>query len=79
VAPAVLPTMPLPSKITMELGEPLDWTSYDEAAAEDPVLLQTCYDEIIEVMQRAMDRMAEENPWPVLSRLGKLINPFRWA
>jgi 1-acyl-sn-glycerol-3-phosphate acyltransferase len=79
VAPAVLPTMPLPSKITMELGEPLDWTSHDEAAAEDPVRLQACYDEIIEVMQRAMDRMAEENPWPVLSRLGKLANLFRWA
>jgi hypothetical protein len=71
-APAFLPSLPIPTKVTVQLGAPLDWTRHEPGNAEDPEVLQACYDEITEVMQRDMDRMAESNPYPILTRLNEL-------
>jgi len=58
VAPGFVPQMPLPSKITIEVGKPFDWHErYDTAQAKDPKVLQRCYDEIVGGMQQTMDRL----------------------
>ncbi len=74
--PAFIPSIPLPSKVTVELDAPIDWRHFDAADAEDHSVLEACYDEIETVMQSRLDRMAEENPYPILTRLAQL-NPVR--
>jgi 1-acyl-sn-glycerol-3-phosphate acyltransferase len=82
--PAFIPSISLPSRITVELGQPLDWSHHASAGnatdgvhrgqncATDPEVLQECYDEITGVMQSAMDRMSRQNPYPILRRLNDL-------
>jgi 1-acyl-sn-glycerol-3-phosphate acyltransferase len=79
VTPAYLPSVPLPAKITVELGKPIDWSHYGPAKARDPGVLQRCYDEITGTMQRTMDALDREHPYPVLTRLNELrpINVLR--
>jgi 1-acyl-sn-glycerol-3-phosphate acyltransferase len=72
VVPAFVPTLPLPAKVTVQIGRPLNWARYSAAQAHDPKVLQQCYDEITTVMQRTMDRLAAEHPYPVLGRLNEL-------
>ena len=72
LTPAFIPSIPVPSKISVDLGEPLDWSDYGAEAADDPEVLEACYDEITGVMQKAMDRMHEANPYPILRRLNEL-------
>jgi len=69
VTPAFVPTLQLPAKITVEIGEPLDWQRFGAEHAADPDVLRTCYEEITTTMQRALDRLVAENPYPVLRRL----------
>ena len=76
--PAFLPSVPLPSKVTVELGPPLDWTHHPVEAADDPAVLQACYEEVTGRMQEALDRLAGERPYPLLSRLNEL-RPSRAA
>lgn len=76
VTPAFVPTIQLPSKITVELGRPLDWTRFPPHRSADPEVLRDCYQETMVVMQEAMDRMAAEYPWPVLTRL-RALRPDR--
>jgi 1-acyl-sn-glycerol-3-phosphate acyltransferase len=71
----LLPGVPLPAKITMELGEPIDWSHLGPEAADDPKVVDRCYAETIEAMQASLSRLADENPYPVLSRLRSLL-PF---
>ncbi len=71
-APAFIPSLPIPSKMTVELGEPIDWTHHGPDAADDPEIVDACYEEIVERMQQTLSRLAEENPHPVLSRLNSL-------
>ncbi|MGZ6964765.1 MAG: lysophospholipid acyltransferase family protein [Acidimicrobiia bacterium] len=67
VVPGGIPTWPLPAKITVELCAPLDWSNrYGPEAAEDDVIVRACYDEITEVMQAALDRLAAERRHPIL-------------
>jgi 1-acyl-sn-glycerol-3-phosphate acyltransferase len=77
ITPAFIPSMPLPSKVTVELGRPLDWSRYGRAKAKDPRVLKHCYNEIVEVMQATLDRLAAERPFPILSRLTELRPGFR--
>jgi hypothetical protein len=42
-------------------------------AADDPEVVDRCYDEITDVMQRTLSTLARENPWPVLRRLRSLL------
>lgn len=67
IVPGGIPTWPLPAKITVELCEPIDWTSrYGPEAAEDEVIVRRCYQELTDVMQAVLDRLAAERRFPVL-------------
>ena len=72
VAP-VLPPAPLPAKVTVEFLHPLDWSDAGAEGARDPALVQARYDQVIGLLQAGLDRLREERPRPVLSRLG--LNP----
>jgi 1-acyl-sn-glycerol-3-phosphate acyltransferase len=65
--------LPLPAKITVEVCEPLDWTGYGPDAADDCGVVEQCYAELVDVMQQTLDRLAEANPYPLLSRLRSLL------
>ncbi len=73
VSSAALPGLPLPAKITTEVCEPLDWSGFGPDAADDPRLVDRCYDEITTRMQDTLDRLAAERPHPLLSRLKSLL------
>jgi 1-acyl-sn-glycerol-3-phosphate acyltransferase len=77
-APAFIPSLPLPSKVTVEIGDPIDWSHYGPEAASDPECLQACHDELVAVMQRTLDALAEETPYPIISRLNDM-RPSRIA
>lgn len=57
VAPIVVPHVPLPAKVTVEVLDPIDWHLGD-GAADDPATLERCYAEVVDVMQGALDRLA---------------------
>ncbi len=69
-----IPGIPLPAKITVQICEPLDWSRFGAKQANDPEVLQRCYDEITGVMQETLDDLADETPFPVLSRLRSLVS-----
>lgn len=75
--PGFVPSLPLPAKITVELGEPLDWSRYGPRAASNARIVKRCYEEITGVMQAAMNRLAAEHPFPVLTRLAEFVLPAR--
>jgi len=67
VVPGGIPTFPLPAKITVELGPPMDWSSrYGPDAADDEMIVQDCYRELTETMQTTLDRLAAERRFPIL-------------
>jgi 1-acyl-sn-glycerol-3-phosphate acyltransferase len=65
--PAML-GVPLPARITVQVCEPLDWSRFGPEGANDPDVLEQCYQEITSVMQTTLDTLAIENPRPLLSR-----------
>jgi 1-acyl-sn-glycerol-3-phosphate acyltransferase len=71
----LLPGVPLPARIRVELGPPLDWSAFGPDAADDPAIVDRCYDEITTQMQHTLDRLARETPYPVAQRLLGLL-PF---
>lgn len=73
VSSPMLPAVPLPAKITVQMCEPLDWSHYGPDAVDDPDVLQQCYEEITSRMQEALDALVEENPRPLMSRVRKLV------
>jgi len=67
VVPGGIPTWPLPAKITVELGEPINWsTRYGPEAADDDLVVRACYEELTGVMQATLDRLASERRFPFL-------------
>ena len=67
VVPGGIPTWPLPAKITVELCEPIDWSSkYGPEAAEDEAIVRNCYQELTTTMQTTLDRLAAERRFPIL-------------
>lgn len=72
IAPAFVPSLQLPAKVTVEFGKPLDWSHYGRKAVHNSRIVQKCYDEITGIMQRTLDAMAEERPYPILTRLNEL-------
>jgi 1-acyl-sn-glycerol-3-phosphate acyltransferase len=78
VTPAFIPSLALPSKVTVELGRPLDWLRYGRAKSNDPRVVKRCYNEIVGVMQATLDRLAAEHPFPILTRLNEL-RPRFWG
>jgi 1-acyl-sn-glycerol-3-phosphate acyltransferase len=69
LTPASVPSLQLPSKVTVHFGVPLDWSRYRPGQAHDPAVLQACYDEITGRMQKTLSRLARAHPYPVLERL----------
>ena len=65
--PAML-GVPLPAKITVQVCDPLDWSRFGPESADDPDVLEQCYQEITSIMQATLDTLAIENPRPLLSR-----------
>ncbi len=70
--PAFVPQMPIPSKMTIQLGRPIDWSRHGSDSADDQEIVETCYAEITGEMQATMDRLAKEHPYPVLTQLNNL-------
>jgi 1-acyl-sn-glycerol-3-phosphate acyltransferase len=70
---AGLPGIPLPAKITIRILPPMRWSAYPKRAADDPKVVRRCYREITGVMQATLTALAEERPYPVLSRLASLM------
>ena len=67
IVPGGIPTWPLPAKITVELGEVIDWPHlYGPDAADDDVIVRRCYEELTSTMQSALDRLAAERHFPIL-------------
>jgi hypothetical protein len=67
VVPGGIPTWPLPAKITVELCEPIDWSSrYGPETAHDDVIVRACYEELTHAMQKTLDRLVAERRFPVL-------------
>ena len=71
IMPAFIPTVQLPAKVTVQIGEPIDWR--EERSRElDRETIDACYEEVTSVMQATMDDLAREDPYPILTRLGEL-------
>ena len=63
-----LPTLPLPSKATVQLGPPIDLRVENGPGAEnDEPYVRKCYERVTKQMQTTLDRLAREagGPWPV--------------
>lgn len=73
ISSPVLPGIPLPSKVTVEICTALDWSHYGPEAASDPGIVDRCYDEITSLMQSTLTRLAAEHPRPLAARLGELL------
>jgi 1-acyl-sn-glycerol-3-phosphate acyltransferase len=71
----MIPGVPIPAKITIEVGTPMPWSGLGPEAADDPAIVARCYHEITGQMQATLDRLAAEHPYPVLARLRRLL-PF---
>ena len=65
----VIPTVPLPAKVTIRVCEPLDWSRYGTEAANDPAVVRHCYEELLGRMQSNLDELVAAEPHPVLARL----------
>ena len=67
IVPGGIPTWPLPAKVTVELLEPIDFsTRFGPDAADDPDVVQRCYEELTDTMQSALDRLVAERRYPVI-------------
>ncbi len=67
LVPGGIPTWPLPAKITVELCEPIDWSSrYGPEAADDDIIVRKCYAQVTNTMQSTLDRLAAERRFPIL-------------
>jgi len=71
-APAFVPSIHLPAKVIVDFGTPLDWSRYHGTSAHHPAVLHACYEEITTAMQGTLDRLAREDPHPILRRLREI-------
>jgi 1-acyl-sn-glycerol-3-phosphate acyltransferase len=65
ISPALLPEIPLPTKIRTAFGEPIELDS-DPGRAGDDAYVAEKYDEVEDAIQRRMDRLARRRRLPVL-------------
>jgi 1-acyl-sn-glycerol-3-phosphate acyltransferase len=68
-----VPSIPIPTKVTLQVCEPMNWGHLGPEDAENPEVLGQCYEEILSVMQSTLDDLAKEFPYPILSRLQGLL------
>jgi 1-acyl-sn-glycerol-3-phosphate acyltransferase len=74
LAPAPVPTVPLPTKITVELLEPMDWSPW-YGRGDDPEVVRRCYDETTAALQRGLDQLVCECPNTLLARFRSNRSP----
>ena len=73
VAPPLLPTLPLPAKVTVRVGDPINWSQYGPEAVDDPVVVRHCYAEVLGRMQADLDDLAAELPHPIATRASSAL------
>lgn len=73
IAPAQVPTWPLPAKVTARVCEPIDWSHLGPEAADDPGIVRHCYEEVLGRMQSNLDELVDELPHPVVARVGTAL------
>jgi 1-acyl-sn-glycerol-3-phosphate acyltransferase len=56
----IFPYLPMPAQTSIAFSKAIAWPELDPAAAEDPVIVQRCYDEVRAAMQRSMDELARD-------------------
>jgi 1-acyl-sn-glycerol-3-phosphate acyltransferase len=78
VAPVQLPTWPLPAKVTLQVCDPIDWSGFGPEAADDPDIVQQCYEEVLGHMQSTLDALVAELPHPVMTRLTNAVGLDRF-
>ncbi len=66
------PPLPQPAHLTVEFLPALDWTAYGPGAADDARVISACYEDITERMQAVLDRLAAEDPRPLLTGFTRL-------
>jgi 1-acyl-sn-glycerol-3-phosphate acyltransferase len=64
-----VPAIPIPTKVTLQVCEPMNWGHLGPEDAENSEVLAQCYEEILSVMQSTLDDLSKEYPYPILSRL----------
>ena len=79
MAPVQLPTWPLPAKVTLQVGDPIDWSEYGPEAADDPRIVRRCYEEVLGRMQASLDELVAELPHPILARVSNAVGLDRLA
>lgn len=73
VVPAFVPHIPLPSKITIEVGHPMAWSHFGPDDAKNDALVDALYDDILGVMQRTLDGLYAERPNPYAKRTSRTL------
>jgi len=66
VLPGFLPGIPLPAKVTIQLCPPIDWRHLPSDAADDPTVIDQCYEEVVSTMQHTLNDLAARRRLPVL-------------
>lgn len=62
---ALLPPMPLPAAVTVQFLPAVDWSALGPSAADDPDVVDACYEEMTDLMQRTLDALHEADPHPL--------------
>ena len=75
VMPAGVPHIPLPSKITIEVGHPMAWEGFSPEDAQNAPLVDALYDDITSTMQRTLHGLYEERPNPYARRKERVLEP----
>jgi 1-acyl-sn-glycerol-3-phosphate acyltransferase len=74
VTSILTPPLPMPAHLTLEFLPALDWTSYGPGAADDAAVVSACYQDITGRLQAALDRLAAEQPHPLLLGCSRLAS-----
>ena len=64
ISPALLPEVPLPTKIRTAFGEPIELDT-DPERAKDDEYVQAKYEEVCNAIQTGMDRLARRRRLPL--------------
>ena len=68
----VLSPPPLPTHVIVDFLEPVHWSRFTPEAADDPAVVDACYDEVVAMMQGRLDKLTAENPHPVSAGMAAL-------
>jgi hypothetical protein len=63
------PVWPLPAKVSVRVGEPIDWSELGPDAADDPIVVRRCYEQVLGRMQADLDDLVSRTRHPVATRL----------